>query len=215
MCTKENNNLTNLAEIYKHLSKASKELAESQAIKNLTDPNSEINIKLREFTNSAQESMQSIYSMLTPIIDNAKQFQDEILKSYQQIDFKELSNKLNDIYTSTYSYDLGETFYDDVNKCINSFNNNPENYDISDYEKTEETIKELVKGKHSDNTEHINTIRNTEYCNNLAKVTFVIIVFSIFYFMILNPSMFNLSQENITNLINLISTIINFLSLFK
>ena len=52
MCTNENNNLTSLTKVYKHLIKVSKEIAKSPVIKNLTNPNSEINIKLREFTNS-------------------------------------------------------------------------------------------------------------------------------------------------------------------
>ena len=151
--------------------------------------------------------------MLPPIIDSAKQFQDEILKSYQQIDFEELSNKLNNIYASTYSYDLGETFYDDVNKCVNTFNSNPQNYNINDYKEIEKTIKELTKNY--TNLTSITSNANLEYYKTLGNITFVVIIFSIIYFIISNPIMFNLTSEDMANLIDIISTIVNFLSLFK
>ena len=157
--------------------------------------------------------MKSIYNMLPPIIDSAKQFQDEILKSYQQIDFEELSNKLNNIYASTYSYDLGETFYDDVNKCVNTFNSNPQNYNINDYKEIEKTIKELTKNY--TNLTSITSNANLEYYKTLGNITFVVIIFSIIYFIISNPIMFNLTSEDMANLIDIISTIVNFLSLFK
>lgn len=168
------------------------------------NPLSEFQEKIKNFKNSIIR----IPKINTYFLDNDKKIENTS-------SLNDISSRLNNLYENVDTSNINQNLYDDTNTCLDIINTNENynNFDINNIDKSEETVKQVIV-----NNYHINFDANdskTEYYKTLSTTTFSMLIFHNLYFIASNPSLYNLNEEQFKLIVDILSTIINFISLFK